>query len=459
MPRKKANPVSISAPVQEPVAPVLKINSAPATLSVSSLEAVADPKQVKPAKPRRKRTPAIKKAVKSVAVEEKVAVRKQPVEEGVEEYFSPTPHFYRTIALGFVAVSVVVVFLVLYLTGNRATIDLTLKARTAKVDSLVNLVPKLEEGATNQVEGWVLELPVKGEKKFAVSEGKEVTAVAAGKVTIYNKSARSQKLIATTRLLSDGNTLFRLKRGVTVPANSQIAAEVYADKPGKENEIGPSKFVIPGLSEILQKSIYGESEAAMTGGTKFVSALTDDEIKKAQEDLTGQLFAEGKLKLQALVAPSKTYDGHVFTYYQPVMKTEAKAGQEVSEFKLNGEIRVVGFFYTPADLNNIMLVNLQANLMDEEKIIGEPSQPSIEVSKYDLKAKTAELRVTEEAQSRVAYSKDLLDNSRLLGQKKAAAEEYLKSLSWIDQVKINVIPSWFSKLPRSASRVEIKVKE
>ena len=67
--------------------------------------------------------------------------------------------------------------------------------------------------------------------------------------------------------------------------------------------------------------------------------------------------------------------------------------------------------------------------------------------------------MTEEAQSRVTYSKDLLDNSRLLGQKKAAAEEYLKSLSWIDRVEIKIIPAWFSKLPGSASRVEIKVKE
>ncbi|MEK9158798.1 MAG: hypothetical protein AAB673_02255, partial [Patescibacteria group bacterium] len=430
-PRKKVNPVPVSIQAQGPVTPLPEIKLEQAILSVNPPEAVAGPKQ---AKPRRRRAVAAKKAVKPAAVNKEIAVRDQ-TESGAEEYFSPTPHFYRTIALGFVAVSVVVIFLVLYLTGNRATIDLTLKERTVKADSLVNLVPKLEEGATDQIEGWVLELSVKGEKKFAVSEGKESPVAATGQVTIYNKTARDQKLVATTRLLS-GDTLFRLKRGVTAPAKGQVIAEVYADKPGKEGEIGPSKFVIPGLSEILQKNIYAESEAAMSGGTKFINALTDEEIKKAQEDLIGQLFAEGKLKLQALASSSKTYDGRVFTYYQPIMKTEAKAGQEISEFKLSGGLNVVGLFYKSADLNKIMLANLHSNLMDEEKIIGEPSRPSVEVSKYDLKAKTAELRVTEEAQSRVTYSKDLLDNNRLLGQKKAAAEEYLKSLSWIDRVEI-----------------------
>lgn len=455
MPRKKVNPVSIPDPVQEPITPLPEIKPELAILSVNQPEVVADPK---PAKPRRKRTSTVKKVVKPAVVEKKVVVRNQAVESGEEEYFSPTPHFYRTIALGFVAVSIIVVFLVLYLTGNRATIELTLKTRAVKADSLVNLAPKVEEGAAGQIAGLVLELSVKDEKKFAVSEGKESPVAATGKVIIYNKTTRGQKLVATTRLLSN-DILFRLKRGVTVPAQGQVVAEVYADKPGKEGEIGPSKFTIPGLSEILQKNIYAESEAAMIGGTKFVSALTDEEIKKAQEDLVGQLFAEGKLKLQALAATSKIYDSRVFTYYQPVTKTEAQAGQEISEFKMSGEARVVGFFYTREDLNKLMLANLQANLMDEEKIIGQPSQPSIEVSKYDLKAKTAELRVTEEAQSRVTYSKDLLDNGRLLGQKKAAAEEYLKSLSWIDRVKISIIPSWFSKLPGSASRVEIKVKE
>lgn len=429
-------------------------DAAPTVLPASSPEAATDPK---PAKPRRKQTSAVKKAVKRAAVEKKIIVRDQ-TEGGMEEYFSPTPHFYRTIALGFVVVSVVVVFLVLYLTGNRATIDLTLKARAVKADSLVNLTPKVEDGATGQIAGGVLEVSVKDERTFVVSEGKEVPAAATGKVTVYNKTTRGQKLVATTRLLNN-DILFRIKRGVTVPAQGQVVAEVYADEPGKESEIGPSKFTIPGLSEILQKNIYAESEAAMTGGTKFVNALTDEEIKKAKEDLIGRLFVEGKLKLQALAASSKIYDSRVFTYYQPVVKTEAKAGQEISEFKMSGEARVVGFFYAREDLNKIMLANLQANLMDEEKIIGQPSQPSIEVSKYDLKAKTAEFRVIQEAQSRVIYSKDLLDNNRLLGQRKSVAEEYLKSLSWIDQVDITIIPSWFSKLPGSASRVEIKVKE
>ncbi len=448
-PRKKVTPLPASAPAPEPVTLPPEIKSEPVVLSVSPLEADADSRPVKPAKPRKKRAPAAKKAVKPAAVNREI----------VEEYFSPTPRFYRTIALGFVIVSVVVVFLVLYLTGNRATIDLTLKARAVKADSLINLVTKVEEIATRQIEGWVLELPIKGEKKFAVSEGKEIPAVAIGKVIIYNKSSRSQKLVATTRLLSN-DILFRLKHGVTVPAKGQAAAEVYADKPGKESEIGPSRFTIPGLSEVLRKNIYGESGTAMTGGVKFVNTLTDEEIKKAQEDLISQLFSEGKFKMQALAASSTKYDGRNFTYYQPVIKTDAKAGKEAPDFKVSGEIKVVGFFYNLEDVNKLMLADLQTNLMDEEKIIGQPSQLSIEVSKYDLQAKTAELRVTQEAQVRVMYSaKDLLDNNRLLGQKKAAAEEYLRSLSWIDQVKIDIVPSWFSKLPRSASRVEIKAKE
>ena len=90
---------------------------------------------------------------------------------------------------------------------------------------------------------------------------------------------------------------------------------------------------------------------------------------------------------------------------------------------------------------------------------GNSVAPSIQVSKYDLGARTADLRVAQEFLVKAAYSDDLLDKSKLLGQTKDAAIEYLKSFSWVDSADITTKPVWSKTLPREASKIEIKVSE
>ncbi|KKR97203.1 MAG: hypothetical protein UU49_C0034G0006 [Candidatus Magasanikbacteria bacterium GW2011_GWC2_41_17] len=85
--------------------------------------------------------------------------------------------------------------------------------------------------------------------------------------------------------------------------------------------------------------------------------------------------------------------------------------------------------------------------------------PTIQINKYDLGVRTADLRVAQEFLIKAAYSDDLLDKSKLLGQSKDAAIEYLKSFSWVDSAEIVTKPAWTKKLPGEASKIEIKVSE
>ena len=55
----------------------------------------------------------------------------------------------------------------------------------------------------------------------------EITA----KITVINENSINQKLVATTRFLTDNGELFRLKKYIEAPANGQIEAEIYADAP------------------------------------------------------------------------------------------------------------------------------------------------------------------------------------------------------------------------------------
>lgn len=404
-----------------------------------------------------KKSRARKSRVSVQPTKEEEKIRAMPADEqDMDESdmdFNPTPHFYRTIALGFLGLTVVLILAVLYFTGGSADITLFLKSRTVKADVALNVAPKIT--VVNQILGQVLTLAVKGDKTVTVTGGKEAPAPAIGKVIIYNNSGRNQPLVATTRFLTADNVLFRLKRAVLVPAGGQVEAEVYADKPGKAGEIGPSKFTIPGLSEILQKSIYAESKIAMTGGTKFTNTLSEDDIKKAGDDLVAQLFDEGQKKLLAQLGSTTTFSVHQFKYEKAVVKTEAKPGEETDNFKISAEAQVIGVFYDEAEVNNALAENLQSNVMDEEKPVSQPTAPVIELGKINIMAGTAELRATQEAVYRVDYSNDLLDQSRFLGVKKAKALEYFQSLPWIEKAEVEVRGSWGGNLPKEIDKIKI----
>lgn len=402
---------------------------------------------------------ASKKSVK--ALESVWEEAKNPAEENNfstgEAGFCPSPRFYRTIALTFLGVTLLLIIFVVFLTGGKAAVSLKLKPQIVKANA--NLTVAINPGK-NQIVGLALGTIIKGEKTFSPSGGAEVLAPADGQVILYNRTKASQPLVATTRLLSPDNVLFRLKKSVIVPADGQITADVYADKFGKESEINPTKFIIPGLSEIKQKDIYAESKIKMSGGTKREAAVSEADIKEAADNLLAELYNLGQ---QELTQTSKTngnlYLASLFTYTKNFIKTDAKIGAVADGFKVSGEVQVVGVFYNPMDLRNVLLEQVKENLADNQELSNNLTAPAIQIHKYDLAAKTAELRLAQEFLVRVNYSDNLLDKSKLLGRPEAEAMEYLKSLPWVDSIEIKLRPSWLRKLPAEASKIEIKVSE
>lgn len=377
--------------------------------------------------------------------------------ESFDNRLCPSPRFYRTIALSFLGITLLLVIFVILFTTGKASLSLTLKPQTIKADTNLNVAEKVGH---NQIAGLVSAVIVKSEKTFSPSGGTEVPATATGRVILYNKTKASQPLVATTRLLSPEKILFRLKNSVAVPANGQITAEVYADKPGIAGEIGPTKFTIPGLAEIKQKDIYAESQTKMVGGVKHLAAITQADLQKAEESLMSDLRQAGEVQLtDSIKATSSLLTGSIFTSSKNSVKTEAKVGTVVDSFKMSGEIQVVGVFYNPADLRQLLLLQLQETLSAGQELSDNLTTPVIQITKSDLSAKSAELRVTQEFLVKVNYSDDLLNKTKLLGQTKDSALEYLKSQPWVDKVEIKMRPSWLKKIPREASKVEIKVSE
>ncbi|HPV70569.1 MAG TPA: hypothetical protein PKY08_01550 [Candidatus Magasanikbacteria bacterium] len=392
------------------------------------------------------------------SVTEEEAVSSKPVITTPGEFY-PTPRFYRTIALSFLGVALALILGVFYFTLGKAEINLYLKPKNVKADFLVGINEKNSE--QKQISGTVVSLDLEGQKDVALEKNGEnavgIPSYAVGKVIIYNETVKNQTLVATTRLLSPENVLFRMKKNLVVPAKGSVESEVYADQLGVESEIGPTKFSIPGLSAELQKVIYAESQEKMTGGIKYTRKLTEDDIKTAGDELVKELIEKGRTQMiQGNVTSS--WDASVFTSTVVSTKTEAKAGQEADNFRISAEVKITGIFYSSQELNKILENNLRDSLNDNEVVVGSPSTPQIEISKINID-NSAVLKVTQDALIQVSYLEDVIDKSKILGQKKTAVEEYFASLSWIEKAEIKLSPSWINCIPKEMNKVKLKVNQ
>ena len=127
------------------------------------------------------------------------------------------------------------------------------------------------------------------------SSGSDVTR-AGGYVTIYNEySEQSQVLVATTRILSEDEKVYRTVQSVVVPGKKmengemvpgKVEVEVRADASGESYNKGPSRFTIPGFKGTPKyEFFYAKSEQPFVGGGKEgsgISLVSSSDIEKAR---------------------------------------------------------------------------------------------------------------------------------------------------------------------------------
>ncbi len=124
---------------------------------------------------------------------------------------------------------------------------------------------------------------------------KKISEKAKGTIIIYNAfSSRPQLLVKNTRFETLGGKIYRVGKSIRVPGAeikngkivpSAVEAVVYADKPGKQYNIGLSDFTIPGFKgDARYEKFYARSKTAMKGGFEGVaSVVTSDDIAKAEK--------------------------------------------------------------------------------------------------------------------------------------------------------------------------------
>ena len=225
-------------------------------------------------------------------------------------------------------------------------------------------------GGLNANYGRVQEAERSGDKVFPATGERVIEGRAVGKVKIFNRSGGGQTLIATTRLLSEGNGLFRLKDKITVQAGKIGEAEVYADKVGADGDIGPSEFTIPGLLQSLQKLIYAVSEAPMTGGAVETAVVSAGDIEQAKNKLVEKLAAEEKTKVEANLGIGEILLPTALS--SEILQMIADPGQDeaAAEFKLQMTTKIKFLIVSRSAMEGAMRAELKKRGLRKTEIYG-----------------------------------------------------------------------------------------
>ncbi|MBI4992559.1 MAG: hypothetical protein HZC26_00235 [Candidatus Magasanikbacteria bacterium] len=355
---------------------------------------------------------------------------------------------YKFIALSFLLLTVILLGVIIFISAKRATITVVAGQEPLEVSAVMAI------GGESKI-GFVETASVELKKIYKPESTKEVGAVAMGVVTLYNDSDADQALVATTRLLSPESVLFRLKNRVVVPAKGTIAAEVYADKEGRESEIGPAKFTIPGLNAAKQAMIYAKSEKPMVGGVRTVGIVTEEDLKLAEKELAADFKKAGVEKLSALHPESAV----VYEIVKQEISADKEAGSDAEEFILSGKAEMIGVFYNQTEADKLASDELAKRVVGEaELLIQNELRTAVALVDYNLENKTANLKISGVGAVSLNPESQQLQKLIFFGKTKDEVRRYLLSLDHVRSVELKFTPAWIRTVPQVADHVNVVVK-
>jgi hypothetical protein len=356
----------------------------------------------------------------------------------------------------------VLAVLVFYFSFSKLTILVTPQVETIgdtlflKVgDSNTASSTSSTDDAREKINGSVNETSVDISKVYpATGEdtllGQEVT----GKVTLVNNYVKDQPLVATTRLLSSDNKLFRLKSAVTVPAGGKIEAEVYADKASADMAINSAHFTIPGLWAGLQDKIYADSVEPFSFQSSSEKYVKASDLQLALRDVDSLIMSKAK--------EGQNFSTDNVVLYQILdsvdAKTSAQAGDKVSEFTLTIKAKVAQVVFSKQDVEKLAAAKLNLLIPDDKELSEfKPESLSYTFENYDETEKTAAVKASFSGLMILKNNADIIDREKLVNLNSSQIATYLSDYPEIGHYELKFFPTFIKKAPHLIDRIEVKI--
>jgi|GEM_PF-1499482 len=358
----------------------------------------------------------------------------------------------RNIAISFFVLTVFLLVFIGYTTLSRAVIKVKLNAIQKEVTYQMSLGETKfgSESSENFITTTFLETTETVEDVFLVTGTNPTGTKSGGVVKVINNTSRPQPLIATTRLLTSDNLLFRLKENIKVPASGSVLAVVEADQDGSQYNVGPSKLTIPGLSPSLQADIYATSESSMVlGGGSASNALTEQDLENARQSLRKKIVEKAKGIFESQIVALLADDDFITQVINE--KVSAKAGDKVVAFTMETQLKIIGVSFDKAELKRRIIENAGGGVT----IFNEDSM-RYTISDYNPINKTAIVSGKATVGTNMNQDSSIFSATNFVGATPAEVKSFLANYEGIKDVIVEVSPYWQRHLPKVQNRIKIE---
>lgn len=181
--------------------------------------------------------------------------------------------------------------------GAEVTVQPKHEQKAVSANFIGSIVPQ-QDTVTYEL----LTLEANGERQVEATGQEEVSEQAMGTIFIYNSFSTSPvRLVKNTRFEAPGGLIYKISESAVVPGYSTddsgeivpgvVAADVFAEAPGEQYNIGPSSFTIPGFKGFPEyDKVVGESTSGMIGGFSGQKFIIDEaELETARQALHTEL--------------------------------------------------------------------------------------------------------------------------------------------------------------------------
>ena len=377
--------------------------------------------------------------------------------EIISRPYEPSSKSYLKIAFGFVVATLILMTLTVYFVFYGATIKIKPQKSSVSAEAIYEV--KENPMSVNAVRGKVLVLEEEKSGNFTLEgEKTKIDASAHGEVIIRNQSDRSQKLVATTRFLSDKGALFRIREGITVPAGGSAVAEIYADKKGEAGNIGPAHFTLPGLSPALQQKIFADSKAPMSGGIVEAGVITKEMLAKAREGLASELGALLRKKITESLAKDEAVD---IAFLDEIVKQESSRaeGEGAENFDFKIRLRVIGVSWGKDLISRAAEILETLYPFGKELIASNLGGLRPQIEKYSESEGTAMIKITVQGTVIPTLGYELLDAGHFAGLNKAEIEKYLSDKKLAESAEIKFFPFWLKTAPINPGHIQVTIQK
>lgn len=261
------------------------------------------------------------------------------------------------------------------------------------VNVSVMIVSDKEKAVDGVLLARAVETDVKKTDTFAATGEAEVGAgKASGKAMIINTTSAPYTFVATTRLMSKEGVLFRMVSTTAIPASGEIEVSVIADKPGVSGDIGPTTFIIPGLSADLQTKVTAESSSAMSGGGGKAKAISQEDIDKAKASIEEKLKTEALDNIKAMVLAGEVLSADLVTSKE-VTVTAPKEGTVADTLTVSATYRFRVILIPEKDVTPLLDAALKSAIPEGTNSTDYAyGTPSYTILAFDTAAEKAEVR-------------------------------------------------------------------